>query len=184
MSSDLLLLQVVAVVFVVAANLLSEIGLPWLRRCVWPRVRQRLISEEERISEEEQERVAPVHLPWYWIAPVETGILEVALAMTAAAMALPAFAQPGIGTPPYVVWGFQIALLLSASLAALSTVWLYRIYVRQLRSPTTVRGAADPDAQNGGNPLSVRQSGPYSLLAYAMILLLISLALLPLMVTL
>lgn len=107
MSSDLLLLQVVAVVFVVAANLLSEIGLPWLRRCVWPRVRQRLISEEERISEEEQERVAPVHLPWYWIAPVETGILEVALAMTAAAMALPAFAQPGIGTPPMWCGAFR-----------------------------------------------------------------------------
>jgi hypothetical protein len=173
MSHFLLILQIVVVVLVVVVGLLFEVLRPTPR-------------PGPATGEEALEDITPAVLPWYWAVRVETGVMEVALAMSATAMALPAFAQPGSSVPPFVVWGFQITLLLSGSLSSLATLWLYQIYIRQM-GMLGESGPLPPYNRGSGpanNPFSALKSGPYALLAYAIILLLIGLGMLPVIVVL
>lgn len=175
MRFELVVLQVIAVIIVVLITIVAESSLwrtrilPGLRRVVHP-------------DQEEPKDTGAAMAPWYWQNPVETGVLEVALAFTAAAMALPAFTAPHKGTPAILVWTFEGVLLIAAVLAAACSLWLFRIYVRQLMLGTGSGKSQGAAGVSRGNVFSVRDAGPYSLLAYAMILLLVGLGMLPLIV--
>lgn len=166
-----ILLQILAVIVVpVLITLLADMGL-------WRRVAGWLPPRPAAPQEEAKGAAGP--RPWYWERPVETGVLEVALAFTAAAMALPAFIGPQNAAAPLLLWSFQGVLLAAASLAAMCSLWLFRIYVRQ--SMCGASGASRPSG-SAGSIFSLRAAGPYALLAYAMILLLVGLSLLPVIV--
>lgn len=176
MRMELLVLQVIVVLLVVVVNITAESS----------RWRQRFRSFLQRLLHPgaEEAKSGAVATPWYCQSPVETGVLEVALGFTAAAMALPTFTTPKATTPSFLLWSFDGALLVAAALAAACSLWLFRIYVRQLMLGTSRPENSNPMRAARGNVFSLREAGPYALLAYAMILLLVGLSLLPLIVAL
>jgi hypothetical protein len=122
---------------------------------------------------------APPSPAWYWCVKTEVGILGLGAAVTALSKALSAFASPKPTVSPILFWSFQIVFLLAATLAMFATLWLFRIYVRGLRVKPT-----EPSRlfrEETFSVLSPRQSGPYAWLAWAIIMLLLGLSLLPLM---
>jgi hypothetical protein len=118
---------------------------------------------------------------WFWIQPVETGVLEVSFAATATAIALPVFIPPGTRTSNIFMWIFQCVILTSSFLGAISSLWLYRIYVQQQAMPSKT-----PNEFIDFSPQSrwswIKDSGPYSLLGISMMFLLIGLCLLVLII--
>ena len=115
---------------------------------------------------------------WYAIRPVDSGILEVAFAVTAAAMALPAFLPGATPGPSRLMLAVQLVLMAASSLSGLASVWLYRIYVDQ-KALSGDDVAAGPGAASSAAPPTrsrwswIVASGPYSLLGGAVLLLLV-----------
>jgi hypothetical protein len=170
MGFELLTLQLIAISLVVLVNIAAESAL-WQKRML-PGLRRLLMAGRE----EPKQAVAAA---WYWRSPVETGVLEVALAITGVAIALPIFAGPPAAAPRILVWANETILLLAATLAAMCSLWLLRIYIKQLIIAPGPELGPKPGKAGKGNAFSVREAGPYSFLAYALVLLLIGLALLP-----
>lgn len=183
MNRNLLIFQFIMVLLIVVANLVAEAKMTWLwYRHIRRWLHKTLSSKEDQVFLEELEGAVLRQKPWYCTAQIELGMVEMALAITAVSMALPAFVESSETIPRFILVGFQVALLLSAGCATYSAIWFYRIYVGQLTTPIEVRGAPRADAEKLGNPFLTLQSGPYGLLGYAMILLLIGISLLALIV--
>lgn len=164
MSLSVLWLQLGAIVLVLLAIVVLPVVYRRLRVRLWP-------TEEDE---------AGIDRPrWYQTRPVETGILEVAFALTGVAIALPAFVQPTATTPAAVVWAFQGVLLMASILSASASLLLYALYVRQLAERET-DSPLEPSRPSSGAWSWLWRAGPYSLLAYSFFLTLVGLGLLSL----